>query len=104
MNNEIVIAILFVTFGWKIALLYTVFGLLTAIIGGYLVDKISRDDNILISTQFFTSSGKVYIAKPPFKKRINEAWKNAIKVIKEIYLLCDCWYIYWCCYTWFCTS
>jgi uncharacterized membrane protein YraQ (UPF0718 family) len=86
MNNEIVIAILFATFGWKIALLYTLFGLLTAVIGGYLIDKISRDDDILISTQFFTSSGKTYFAKPSFKIRVNDALKNALKVIKDIYL------------------
>ena len=86
MNNEIVIAILFATFGWKIAVLYTLFGLATAIIGGYIVDKVSRDEDILINIPYAEHVGDVHFEKLLFRKRATDAWKNVIKIMKDIYL------------------
>ncbi len=86
MNNEIAIAILFATFGWKIALLYTLFGLITAIVGGYVVGLVSRDEDILIDIPYMEHGGEAHFEKLPFAKRVQEAWQNAVKVVKEIYL------------------
>ncbi len=86
MNNEIAIAILFATFGWKIAFLYTVVGLITAMIGGYIVGKVSRDEDILIKIPYVESNGEVYFEKLAFIKRLKDAWENAFGVIKDIYL------------------
>jgi uncharacterized membrane protein YraQ (UPF0718 family) len=86
MNNEIAIAILFATFGWKIALLYTLFGLATAIIGGFIVDKVSRDEDILINIPYMKQVHETSFIKLVFKKRIIDAWGNAVKIMKDIYL------------------
>ena len=86
MNNEIAIAILFATFGWKIAALYTLFGLLTAIAGGYIVGKVSRDKDILIKIPYTKQVEDAHFVKLAFKKRLNEAWKNAVTIMKDIYL------------------
>ena len=86
MNNEIAIAILFATFGWKIALLYTLFGLITAVVGGYIVAKVSTDEDILISVPYMKHGGKAHFEKLPFVKRVNSAWQSTLKVIKDIYL------------------
>ena len=86
MNNEIAIAILFATFGWKIAAIYTIFGLLTAIIGGYIIGKISRDEDILIKIPYAEHVGEAHFEKVQFKKRLSDAWKNALQIMKDIYL------------------
>ena len=86
MNNEIAIAILFATFGWKIALMYTLFGLITAVVGGYIVGKVSRDEDILISVPYMEHGGEAHFEKLAFVKRVNDAWQSAIKIIKDIYL------------------
>jgi uncharacterized membrane protein YraQ (UPF0718 family) len=86
MNNEIAIAILLATFGWKIALLYTAFGLFTAVIGGFIVDKVSKDDDILIKIPYMEQLHEAHFVKMIFKKRLHNAWKNAMEVMKEIYL------------------
>jgi len=86
MNNEIAIAILFATFGWKIALLYTLFGLTTAIIGGFIVDKVSRDEDILIKIPHIQQVQDASFIKLVFKKRLSDAWESAMKIMKDIYL------------------
>ncbi len=86
MNNEIAIAILFATFGWKIAFIYTLFGLITAVIGGYVIGKVSRDDDILINIPYMDSASEAHFEKLRFYKRLNDAWKNALGVMKDIYL------------------
>ncbi len=86
MNNEIAIAILFATFGWKIAFLYTLFGLATAIVGGYIIDKISKDEDILINIPYMQQVPNAHFIKLVFKKRLVDAWKNAIQIMKDIYL------------------
>jgi uncharacterized membrane protein YraQ (UPF0718 family) len=86
MNNEIAIAILFAAFGWKIAFMYTLFGLITAVVGGYVVGKLSRDEDILIDIPYMEHDGVASFEKLPFVKRVNDAWKNAFGIIKDIYL------------------
>ena len=86
MNNEIAIAILFATFGWKIALLYTLFGLATAVIGGFIVDIVSRDEDILINIPYMKQVHSASFIKLVFKKRLKDAWENSIKIMKDIYL------------------
>ena len=86
MNNEIAIAILFATFGWKIALLYTLFGLITAIIGGFIVDKVSKDEDILINIPYMQQVHNASFIKVIFNKRLSDAWKNALTIMKDIYL------------------
>ena len=48
MNNEIAIAMLFSLFGWKITAIYIGFGLLVAIIGGYVIGLMGAEKYILM--------------------------------------------------------
>ncbi len=86
MNNEIAIAILFANFGWKIALLYTFFGLATAVIGGYLVDLATKEDDILLKIPAMEQVNEASFIDMVFKHRTQNAWKNSLEVMKEIYL------------------
>lgn len=86
MNNEIAIALLFSLFGWKIALLYITFGLLTAIIGGYLIGEFGRDEDILIPVTPSACCGEAQLVKTSFSSRNKEAWDNTWEIYKKIYL------------------
>jgi uncharacterized membrane protein YraQ (UPF0718 family) len=86
MNNEIAIALLFSLFGWQIALLYITFGLLTAIIGGYLIGEFGRDEDILIPITPSAFSGEAELVKTSFKSRNKESWENTWDIYKKIYL------------------
>lgn len=86
MNNEIAIALLFSLFGWKIALLYITFGLLTAIIGGYFIGEFGRDEDVLIPITPTNCCGGAQINKTALHVRSKEAWENTWDIYKKIYL------------------
>lgn len=86
MNNEIAIAILFATFGWEVALIYTVFGLAVAVVGGFIVGGLSRDEDILINIAYMKQSGEVSFEKLSYSQRASSAWQNAMQVVKDIYI------------------
>ncbi len=86
MNNEIAIAILFATFGWKIAALYTIFGVTTAIIGGYIVDFVSKDEDILIDIPYAQYNGVAHFEHLLFAKRMSDTWNSTKKIMNDIYL------------------
>ena len=81
MNNEIAIAMLFSLFGWKITAIYIGFGLLVAIIGGYVIGLMGAEKYILMDIK--PLEGKVDDVKInlTMKQRHEEAKKytNAVK-------------------------
>ncbi len=86
MNNEIAIAMLFSLFGWKITLLYIGFGLLVAIIGGYLIGKMNAEKYILLDIK--PLEGKLDEVKIELTaiQRHNEAKAYTLDILKKIYL------------------
>ncbi|MEA2017140.1 MAG: permease [Campylobacterota bacterium] len=87
LNNEIAIALLFGLFGWKIAAIYIGFGLLVAILGGYLIGKLKMEKYIIpdIKPSSGCCSGEIDI-KLNFKKRVKESWTATIDLFKKIYI------------------
>jgi len=86
MNNEIAIALLFSLFGWKVTLLYIGFGILTAIVGGYLIGEFGRDEDILIPITPSSFNGEAELVKTSLTSRSTEAWENTWDIYKKIYL------------------
>ena len=86
MNNEIAIAMLFSLFGWKVTLLYIGFGLLVAIVGGYLIGKMNAEKYILLDIK--PLEGKLDEVKIQLttKQRHIEAKEYTFDIIKKIYL------------------
>ena len=86
MNNEIAIAILFSLFGWKITAIYIGFGLLVAIIGGYIIGLIGAEKYILMDIK--PLDGKLEDVKINLsaKQRHNEAKAYTLDILKKIYL------------------
>lgn len=86
MNNEIAIAMLFGLFGWKVTSIYIGFGLMVAIIGGYIIGKIGVENEILIDVQPTDNQLEAHLVKLTVKERVKEAWVYTADIFKKIYL------------------
>ena len=85
MNNEIAFALLFGLLGWKVTALYIGFGLLVAIIGGFVVGRLKMEKYILIPV--IPMSGDLADVKIElsFKQRVSDAWHYTTDIFKKIY-------------------
>jgi len=87
LNNEIAIAMLFSLFGWKVTVIYIGFGLLVAILGGYLIGKIKGIEKyILIPVTPIEGELEDIEIKLSFKQRVIDAWDYTKDIFKKIYL------------------
>ncbi|QOP45803.1 permease [Sulfurimonas paralvinellae] len=87
MNNEVAIALLFTLFGWKITAIYIGFGLLVAIIGGFVIGKMNLEKYILLDVKPMEGEledvGEVKMSQ---KQRAKEAWHYTYDIFKQIWL------------------
>ena len=86
LNNEIAIAMLFGLFGWKITLIYIGFGLLVAILGGYIIGKLKMEKYILMDIQPMDGCCDNPQIKLSTQDRIKEAWEYTKDIFKKVYL------------------
>jgi uncharacterized membrane protein YraQ (UPF0718 family) len=86
LNNEIAIALLFGLFGWKITAIYIGFGLLVAILGGYLIGKMKLERYILLDVKPMEGELDEVKIKLTLKDRVKEAWDYTADIFKKIYL------------------
>jgi uncharacterized membrane protein YraQ (UPF0718 family) len=86
MNNEIAIALLFGLFGWKITALYIGFGLVVAIVGGFIVGKLKMEKYVLIPVAPMSGDLEAVRIELSFKQRVNDAWNYTYDILKKIYL------------------
>lgn len=85
MNNEIAIALLFGLFGWKVTALYIGFGLLVAIIGGFVVGRLKMEKYILIPVTPMNGDLEDVKIVLSFKQRVSDAWHYTSDIFKKIY-------------------
>lgn len=86
LNNEVAIAMLFGLFGWKITVLYIGFGLVVAVLGGFIVGKLGMEKYVLIPiTPMHGDLSKVVIHLS-FKQRLIEAGNSTYDILQKIYL------------------
>lgn len=71
-------------FGWKIAGLYVLFGLLIAIIGGMMIEKIAGEDQLLMNISI--SNDVDYKQTLTQQQRIKNAWNEVIHTYQKVYL------------------
>ncbi|DAB34892.1 MAG TPA: hypothetical protein CFH82_03065 [Sulfurospirillum sp. UBA12182] len=87
LNNEIAIAMLFGLFGWKITALYIGFGLLVAIIGGFVIGKIKGlEKYVLIPVKSIEGELEDVQISLHVSQRVSDAWVYTIDIFKKIYL------------------
>ena len=82
LNNEIAIALLFGLFGWKITSIYIGFGLLVAILGGYLIGRMNMQKHILLEVTPMNGELDNVKINLSFLQRVKESWDYT----KEIFL------------------
>jgi hypothetical protein len=86
MNNEVAIALLFGLFGWKITALYIGFGLLVAIVGGYVIGKLKLEHYVLIPVIPMDGELESVHIELSWQNRLREAWQNTADIFEKIYL------------------
>ncbi|MDD3462576.1 MAG: permease [Sulfurospirillaceae bacterium] len=86
MNNEIAIALLFGLFGWKVTALYIGFGLIVAIVGGFVVGKLGMEKYVLIPVTAMSGDLEDFEIKLSMKKRVKESWHYTYDILRKIYL------------------
>lgn len=70
-------------FGWKIAVIYMVLGLVIAVIGGTVIEKLHLENQV---EEFIRSGNTLDISKEElyFKDRIKYAWEQVIETAKKV--------------------
>ncbi|MEE8588496.1 MAG: permease [Sulfurimonadaceae bacterium] len=86
MNNEIAIALLFGLFGWKVTVIYIGFGLLVAIIGGFVIGRLNMEKYVLMDVKPMEGELDEVKIKLTMKERAKEAYLYTRDIFKEIYL------------------
>ncbi|QDF30136.1 permease [Halarcobacter anaerophilus] len=86
LNNEIAIAMLFSLFGWKITAIYIGFGLIVAIIGGFVIGKFNMQKYILLDVKPMEGCCENPNIALNNKQRVKEAWDYTFDIFKKIYL------------------
>jgi len=87
MINEIALVLLIGLFGWKIALIYIISGLLIAIVSGLIIGRIKVEHLVADFVWKYTKSNNtVLVTKMTFKERLNYSKDYALDIVKKVWL------------------
>ena len=70
-------------FGWKVAVLYVAFGIVIAVLGGTLIEKLHLENQVEDFIRSAKSSG-IEPEKLRFKDRIKYAWEQVLFTAKKV--------------------
>lgn len=83
--NEAAFAILLAAFGWKIALIYVVTGVIVGVTGGLIIDKLKMKK--YVEEYVYEIQGvDTEPEKMDFKGRLRFSWQNTSSIIKKIWI------------------
>lgn len=70
-------------FGWKVAIVYVVLGLVIAVIGGTLIEKLKLDDQV---ESYIRNASHIDIPQEElhFKERMQYAWEQVVSTAKKV--------------------
>lgn len=71
-------------FGWKVAVLYVVLGLVIAVVGGTLIEKLHLEDQV---EEYIQNASTVEIEQEQLqvKDRIKFAWEQVVLTVKKVF-------------------
>ena len=87
MINEIALVMLLGLFGWKIALIYVLSGMIIAIFSGLIIDKF-KVENLLadfINKNRIDTTAQLTPTKISFKERVKYSWNYVKDIIKKVW-------------------
>ena len=81
-------------FGWKVAVLYVIAGLIISVVGGRLIEKLGMDDQV---ADFIKQTDNVDVGfvSLTVKNRRNFAKEQVIETVKEVINIYICRCCYW---------
>lgn len=86
MINEVAVVLLWGLFGWKIAAIYMVTGLLVAIVGGFIIGKLKLEKWVEEYVYKFNFGPKKELIKQTLKERLLYAKLNTVDILKRVWL------------------
>jgi uncharacterized membrane protein YraQ (UPF0718 family) len=86
MINEVALVLLLGMFGWKIAVIYIVSGLIISIIAGLIIGKMKIEKLVEPFVYQNTINGNIELPKMSYRERINYAWNYTLDIIKKVWI------------------
>ena len=86
MINEVALVLLFGMFGWKVALLYIVSGLIIAILSGIVIGHLKVENLVEEFVYKSNQNGKLLLPSLTWKQRIDYAKNYTIDIIKKVWI------------------
>ena len=85
--NEVAVIMLFGLFGWKVAALYIISGLIIAILAGMVIGRLKMERYVEdFVWQIKSGSGQVLDEKITWNDRIERAWDSVKEIVGKIWL------------------
>ena len=87
MINEVALILLLGLFGWKIAAIYLVSGLIIAVVVGVIIGKMNLEN--LVESYVWEKNidpSKFVEQKKDFSKRVHQSWKETLFLFKKIFI------------------
>lgn len=86
MVNEVALGMLWVLFGWKIALIYIISGEVIAIVSGIIIGRLKLEKYVEGMVWEMKLGAGAEIVKPTQAERLKEAWTFTLDLIKKIWI------------------
>ena len=86
MINEVALVLLFGMFGWKVALLYIISGLIISIISGIVIGHLKVENLVEEFVYKSNQNGKLLLPSLTWKQRIDYAKNYTIGIIKKVWI------------------
>lgn len=85
--NEVALVMLFGLFGWKVAALYVLSGLMIAVLAGVVIGRLKLERYVAdFVWQVKTGHGGVVDGKPTWTQRFEMAWQSTRKIVSKVWL------------------
>jgi len=88
MINEVALILLASLFGWKVAIIYVLTGLIIAILSGYLIEKLKLQKYVAdwVLQMQKKNANEVEVIKPCFNERISTGFETVKEILGKIWL------------------
>lgn len=83
--NEAAFAVLIASFGWKVALLYVITGVIIGVTGGIFIGRLRMEQEVE-EYVYSIKSGEVELERLTFRERIDFALDNVRDIVKRVWL------------------
>ncbi|HNX00781.1 MAG TPA: permease [Candidatus Cloacimonadota bacterium] len=86
MVNEVALGMLWVLFGWKIALIYIASGEVIAIVSGIVIGRLHMEKHVEAYVYEMQMGAQIQMEKPTQKQRLSDAWAFTLELVKKIWI------------------